>query len=60
MRLMNTATDTTPADLTTLSDGEGVAVTRGVSSLAVLFKEVGNCHDPGVVVRQFVLLVGRM
>jgi hypothetical protein len=58
---MNTATETTPADRTTLSDGEGgAAVTRGVSSLPVLFKEVGNRHDPGVVVRHFVLLVGRM
>src|SRR5689334_8888304 len=60
-RLMNTATETTPAERTTLSDAVGgLASTRPASSLAVLFKEVGNRHDAGVVVRQLVFFIGRM
>src|SRR6476619_5758323 len=62
-RLISTAKDTTPAERTTLSDWPLVAAPAGVSratSLPVLFKEVGDRHDSGVVVRDFILLVRRM
>src|SRR5713101_7418627 len=63
IRLMSTATDTTPAERTTLSLWPLVAAPAGVrpaTSLPVLFKEVGDRHDPGVVIRDFVFLVRRM
>ncbi len=64
-RLIRTATDTTPADRTTLSlcpteDGGGTATLPATASLPVLFEKVGNGHDPGVVVRHFVFFIGRM
>src|ERR1700719_164297 len=62
-RLISTASDTTPAERTTLSDWPLVAAPAGVkpaTSLPVLFKEVGDRHDPGVVIRYFVFLVRRM
>src|ERR1700674_2077803 len=63
IRLMSTATDTTPAERTTLSVWPLVAAPAGVTpatSLPVLFKEVGDRHDSGVIVRDFIFLVGRM
>src|SRR6476646_7890515 len=63
-RLIRTATETTPAERTTLSlwaIGAGSAVTLpATASLPVLFEKVGNRHDPGVIVRHFILLVGRV
>src|SRR5713101_915038 len=62
-RLMSTASDTTPAERTTLSLWPLVAAPAGVrpaTSLPVLFKEVGDRHDPGVVIRDFVFLIRRM
>src|SRR5438270_2748966 len=61
MRLMKTATDTTPAERTTLSDEvEGPALGAPdcwTISRSVLFKEVCNRHDPVVEVSDLVFLV---
>jgi len=57
MRLEKTARETTPAERTTFSAG---VRGRSAVSLPVLFKEVGNRHDPCVVVVQLVFLIGRM
>src|SRR5580692_1342425 len=64
-RLINTATDTTPAERITLSDGARLSAgtppgATGVRSLAVLFKEVGNRFDTGVIIRELVFFVGRV
>jgi hypothetical protein len=53
-RLVMTARETTPAERTSPS----VCFVAVPPSLPVLFKEVGNGHDPGVVIRQLVLLIG--
>src|SRR5579871_5752441 len=69
-RLIRTAIETTPAERTTLSlcamcepgaaGGWGSVTLPATVSLSVLFEKVGNRHDPGVIVRHFILLVGRM
>src|SRR5579863_10257160 len=65
-RLIRTAMETTPAERTTLSLWPGAAAGLGsvtlpaTVSLSVLFEKVGNRHDPGVIVRHFILLVGRV
>src|SRR5580704_5876610 len=56
-RLISTASETTPAERTSRSVR---FESEFVSSLSVLFKEVGNGHDPGVIVGYLVFLVGRM
>src|SRR5271168_3558687 len=58
MRLIRTAMETTPAERTTLSCRP--AASCASLRLAVLFKEVGNRHDPRIVVRQFVLFIRRV
>ncbi len=47
-RLIITASETMPAERTTLSDW----LTGFGGSVTVLFKEVGNGHDAGVIIRQ--------
>src|SRR4029079_18336419 len=62
-RLISTASDTIPAERTTLSDWPLLAAPTVVTlatSLHVLFKEMGNRHNPGVVVRDFIFFVGRV
>src|SRR5262249_12275658 len=71
IRLMNTASDTTPAERTTFSfcdkplcvaaafvGATSGAVLVSVILFAVLFEKVGNCHDACVVIRQLIFLVG--
>src|SRR5579864_5500790 len=58
---MATATETMPADRTTLSAGGGVwgLVAKG-SLEGQLFEEVGDGHDAPVIVFETVFLVGRV
>src|SRR5689334_9738438 len=69
MRLMNTATDTTPADRTTLSD-DGVGPSLGIpvggmaaprpTSRSVLFKEMRNRQNTVVKIGDLEFLVRRV
>ena len=59
-RLAATARETTPAERTTLSAcGRRVPGLLG-ACLTVFFKEMGNRHDPRVIIRQLVFFIGRM